>query len=154
MPIKFSVGTGARNARFPCGPRPAQILKEWFREIDAREEAMAFPNIRRAPLTRFAIHLLLRKAVQAASTRCPSLNGKRVSPHVIRHGTAMALLQAGVDLAVIAVWLGHESIETTNVYVHANLAMKKKALAKIQPMDTPFRRFRPDDRLLAFLEAL
>jgi len=123
MPIKFSVGTGARNARFPCGPRPAQILKEWFREIDAREEAMAFPNIRRAPLTRFAIHLL-------------------------------ALLQAGVDLAVIAVWLGHESIETTNVYVHANLAMKKKALAKIQPMDTPFRRFRPDDRLLAFLEAL
>jgi len=132
MPIKFSVGTGARNARFPCGPRPAQILKEWFREIDAREDAMAFPNIRRAPLTRFAIHLLLRKAVQAA----------------------MALLQAGVDLAVIAVWLGHESIETTNVYVHANLAMKKKALAKIQPMDTPFRRFRPDDRLLAFLEAL
>ena len=58
----------------------------------------------------------------------------------------MALLQAGVDLAVIAVWLGHESIETTNVYVHANLAMKEKALAKIQPMDTPFRRFRPDDR--------
>jgi integrase/recombinase XerD len=66
----------------------------------------------------------------------------------------MALLQAGVDLAVIAVWLGHESVETTNVYVHANLAMKEKALAKIQPMDTPFRRFRPDDHLLAFLESL
>ena len=66
----------------------------------------------------------------------------------------MALLQAGVDIAVIAVWLGHESIETTNVYVHANLAMKEQALAKIQPMDTPFRRFRPDDQLLAFLEAL
>jgi site-specific recombinase XerD len=66
----------------------------------------------------------------------------------------MALLQAGVDIAVIAVWLGHESIETTNVSVHANLAMKEKALAKIQPMDTAFSRFRPDDRLLAFLEAL
>ena len=66
----------------------------------------------------------------------------------------MALLQAGVDLAVIAVWLGHESIETTNVYVYANLAMEEAALAKIQPMDTPFRRCRPDDRLLAFLEAL
>jgi integrase/recombinase XerD len=85
---------------------------------------------------------------------CPSLTSKRVSPHVIRHGTAMALLQAGVDIAVIGVWLGHESIETTNVYVHANLAMKEKALAKTQPMDTPFRRFRPDDHLLAFLESL
>ena len=73
---------------------------------------------------------------------------------MIRHGTAIALLQAGVDLAVIAAWLGRESIETTNVYVHANLAMKEKALAKIQPMDTPIRRFRPDDRLLAFLESL
>lgn len=89
-----------------------------------------------------------------ASTRCPSLMSKRVSPHVIRHGTAMALLQAGVDIAVIAVWLGHDSIETTNVDVHANLAMKEAALAKIQTMDTPFRRFRPDDRLLAFLESL
>jgi site-specific recombinase XerD len=147
-------GKGRKERSIPLWPKTAQILKEWFREIDAREDATAFPNVRRAPLTRFAIHLLLRKAVQAASTRCPSLNGKRVSPHVIRHGTAMALLQAGVDLAVIAVWLGHESIETTNVYVHANLAMKETALAKIQPMDTPFRRFRPDDCLLAFLESL
>ena len=147
-------GKGRKERSIPLWPKTAQIVKEWFREIDAREDAMAFPNIRRAPLTRFAIHLLLRKAVRAASTRCPSLMSKRVSPHVIRHGTAMALLQAGVDIAVIAVWLGHESIETTNVYVHANLAMKEAALAKIQPMDTPFRRFRPDDRLLAFLESL
>ena len=147
-------GKGRKERSIPLWPKTAQILKEWFREIDARDVAMAFPSVRRAPLTRFAIHLLLRKAVQAASTRCPSLKSKRVSPHVIRHGTAMALLQAGVDIAVIAVWLGHDSIETTNVYVHANLAMKEKALAKIQPMDTPFPRFRPDDRLLAFLESL
>ena len=77
-------------------PKTAQILKKWFRERDARDGAMAFPNVRRAPLTRFAIHLLLRRAVQTASTRCPSLKSKRVSPHVIRHGTAMALLQVGV----------------------------------------------------------
>ena len=147
-------GKGRKERAIPLWPKTARILQEWFRETDAREEAMAFPNVRRGPLTRFAVHLLLRKAVQIASARCPSLTSKRVSPHVIRHGTAMALLQAGVDIAVIAVWLGHESIETTNVYVHANLAMKEKALAKIQPMDTPFRRFRPDDRLLAFLEAL
>ena len=115
---------------------------------------MAFPNVRRAPLTRFCDPSPAAQGRAGASTRCPSLNGKRVSPHVIRHGTAMALLQAGVDLAVIAVWLGHESIGTTNVYVHANLAMKEKALARIQPMDTPFRRFRPDDRLLVFLESL
>jgi integrase/recombinase XerD len=66
----------------------------------------------------------------------------------------MALLQSGVDIAVIALWLGHESIETTNAYVHANLAMKEKALAKVQPMDTSFRRFHADDRLLAFLESI
>jgi integrase/recombinase XerD len=86
--------------------------------------------------------------------RQPLLDIAPLAMPVIRHGTAMALLQAGVDIAVIAVWLGHESIETTNVYVHANLAMKERALAKIQPMDTPFRRFHPDDRLLAFLESL
>jgi integrase/recombinase XerD len=147
-------GKGRKERSIPLWPKTAQILKEWFREIDARADAMAFPNVRRGPLTRFAIHLLLRKAVRVAAPHCPSLTGKRVSPHVIRHGTAMALLQAGVDIAVIAMWLGHESIETTNVYVHANLAMKEKALAKMQPMNTPFRRFRPDDRLLAFLEAL
>jgi integrase/recombinase XerD len=148
------LGKGRKERAIPLWPKTAKILKEWFREIEARDDAMAFPNVRRAPLTRFAVHLLLRKAIQAASTRCPSLKSKRVSPHVIRHGTAMALLQAGVDIAVIVVWLGHESIETTNVYVHANLAMKEKALAKIQPIDTPFRRFRPNDRLLAFLESL
>jgi len=129
-------GKGRKERSIPLWPKTAQILKEWFREIDAREDAMTFPRVRRAPLTRFAVHLLLRKAVQAASMRCPSLTGKRVSPHVIRHGTAMSLLQAGVDPAVIAVWLGHESFETANVYVHANLAMKEKALAKTQPMDT------------------
>jgi hypothetical protein len=82
-------------------------------------------------MTRFAIHLLLRKAVERASSVCGTLKKKRVSPHVVRHGTAMALLQSGVDIAVIALWLGHESIETTNLYVHANLALKEKALAKV-----------------------
>jgi len=92
--------------------------------------------------------------VEQASLRCTALKKKRVSAHVIRHGTAMALLQSGVDIAVIALWLGHESIETTNVYVHANLAMKEKALAKVAPIGTRFRRFRANDRLLAFLESL
>ena len=96
----------------------------------------------------------MRKAVERASSRCTTLKKKRVSPHVVRHGTAMALLQSGVDIAVIALWLGHESIETTNVYVHANLAMKEKALAKVAPIGRRFRRFRANDHLLAFLESL
>lgn len=130
----------------------AQVLKEWFREIGDIERA--FPNIRGEPLSRFAVHLLLQKAVRNAVPSCDSLKRKRISPHVIRHGTAMALLQSGVDIAVIALWLGHEHIETTNVYVHANLAMKEKALEKVEPMGVPFRRFRASDKLLAFLESL
>lgn len=147
-------GKGRKERLIPLWPRTARILKEWFREIGLHDSAVAFPNVRGEPLSRFAIHLLLRKAVHQAVCRCPSLMRKRVSPHVIRHGTAMALLQAGVDIAVIALWLGHESIETTNVYVHANLAMKEKALEKVMPIDTPYRRFHASDSLLAFLESL
>jgi site-specific recombinase XerD len=147
-------GKGRKERTIPLWPTTTQVLKEWFRETQARDDDPAFPGIRGAPLTRFAIHLVLQKAVRSASRQCPSLVGKKVSPHLIRHGTAMALLQAGIDITVIAMWLGHESIETTNVYMHANLSMKEKALAKLQPIDTSFRRFRPDDRLLAFLEAL
>jgi len=147
-------GKGRKQRSIPLWPRTTQVLKEWFREIGPRENAEAFPNARGEPLTRFAVHLLLRKAVHAAASHCASLKRKRVSPHVVRHGTAMALLQSGVDIAVIALWLGHESIETTNVYVHANLAMKEKALEKVQPIGMPFRRFRANDSLLAFLESL
>lgn len=147
-------GKGRKDRTIPLWSRTARVLKEWFREIGQQEQKMAFPSIRGEPLTRFAIHLLLRKAVERASSDCVSLRKKRVSPHVVRHSTAMALLQAGVDLAVIALWLGHESIETTNVYLHANLAMKEQALAKIPPIGEGFRRFHADDKLLSFLEAL
>jgi integrase/recombinase XerD len=147
-------GKGRKERSVPLWSRTARAIKEWLREIGRNDNALVFPNVRGEPLSRFAIHLLLRKAVQQAVSRCPSLRRKRVSPHVIRHGTAMALLQAGVDIAVIALWLGHESIETTNAYVHANLAMKEKALEKVMPMDTPFRRFHASDSLLAFLESL
>ncbi len=147
-------GKGRKDRLIPLWPRTARILKEWFREIGPRDSAVAFPNVRGEPLSRFAIHLLLRKAARQAAFHSVSLKRKRVSPHVVRHGTAMALLQSGVDIAVIALWLGHENIETTNAYVHADLAMKEKALGRVLPMDTPFRRFRADDRLLAFLESI
>jgi integrase/recombinase XerD len=147
-------GKGRKDRSIPLWPRTARVLRDWFRELGQSEQAMAFPSTRGEPLTRFAIHLLLRKAVERASSRCTTLKKKRVSPHVVRHGTAMALLQSGVDIAVIALWLGHESIETTNVYVHANLAMKEKALAKVAPIGRLSRRFRANDHLLAFLESL
>ena len=147
-------GKGRKDRMVPLWPKTARILREWFREIGQQEQAMAFPSIRGEPITRFAVHLLLRKAVGRALVQCPTLAKKRVSPHVIRHGTAMALLDSGVDIAVIALWLGHESIETTNEYLHASLAMKEKALAKMEPMGAKLQRFHPSDKLLAFLEAI
>jgi integrase/recombinase XerD len=102
-----------------------------------------------------SVQSLLAKHVRVASESCPSLASKRVSPHVLRHSAAMELLQAGVDCSVIALWLGHESIETTQTYPHAHLALKEVALAKLKPYERGKRnRFRPNDRLLAFLEAL
>jgi len=100
------------------------------------------------------VEYLLDKHVAAARRRCPSLERKRISPHVLRHSAAMDLLQHGVDRSVIALWLGHESVETTQMYLHASLEMKEQALAKTTPLNVPAGRYRPDDQLLAFLRSL
>lgn len=147
-------GKGRKQRRVPLWSRTSQVLKAWFSEAGGDGTTSAFPTRRGEPLTRFAIRLLLRKAAAQASENCPSLQEKSVSPHQLRHGTAMALLESGIDLAVIALWLGHESIETTNVYLHSNLAMKERALGKLAPAGEGFRRFKPDDPLMAFLNGL
>lgn len=147
-------GKGRKERSVPLWPITGKVLKEWFRETGKSDGAVAFPSIRGEPLTRFAVHLLLRKAVRAAAPRCPSLKRKRVSPHIVRHGTAMELLQSGVDITAIALWLGHEHTETTDVYLQTSLTMKEKALAKVPPLGKPFRRFRASDKLLAYLESL
>ncbi len=144
-------GKGRKERAIPLWPSTARVLKEWLRENTG---GIAFPGIRGEPLSRFTVRLLLQKAVADAATRCPSLKKKDISPHTIRHGTAMALLEAGVDISVIALWLGHESIETTNGYLHTSIALKEKALAKVTPSGTAFKRFKPDDSLLAFLASL
>src|SRR2546426_12530786 len=115
---------------------------------------MAVSNTRGSRLSADAVEDLLAKHVAVASRPCPSLRGKRVTPHVLRHAAAMELLQGGVDRAVIALWLGHESVETTQIYLDADLALKEKALAKTAPIDVKGVRFRPDDELLAFLKEL
>ena len=106
-------------------------------------------------LSRDAVEQIVRAARdEAASETCPSLKKKRVTPHVLRHSAAMQLLQNGVDRTVIALWLGHESVETTQMYIHADIQLKEKAMARTRPVKAPPGRYRPDDKLLAFLEAL
>ena len=98
--------------------------------------------------------ILVAKYAAAAKQTCPSLTDKRVSPHVLRHTTAMELMQAGVDRTLIALWLGHESVETTQIYLDANLAIKEEALSKTTPINSKAGRYQPDDELLAFLKGL
>jgi site-specific recombinase XerD len=101
-----------------------------------------------------ALQRLVARHVKTAGKTCPSLQKKRVTPHTLRHTTAMDFLQRGVDITVIALWLGHESIETTQIYLHADMAMKEKALARATKTKVASKRYRPTDRLLAFLESL
>jgi site-specific recombinase XerD len=148
-------GKGRKERSIPLWPHTAQVLKSWFHELQQKGGGpLAFPNARGACLSRDGVDYLLRKAVQKAALNCFSLNNKRVSCHVIRHSTAMHLLQAGVDIAVIALWLGHESIQTTHMYVEADLATKERALQKVAPVQGKFARFKADDALMQFLNSL
>ena len=123
-------------------------------ERDGTDGDPIFVSNRSARLSRDAVEQIVRKHVQVASGKCPSLKKKRVTPHVLRHSAAMQLLQNGVDRTVIALWLGHESVETTQIYIHADIQLKEKAMARTRPVNTQSGRYRPDDKLLAFLEAL
>ena len=115
---------------------------------------MLFPNARGGRLSADAVHYLLVKHCATGSKLCPSLKDKRVTVHVLRHTMALDLLQEGVDRSVIALWLGHESVETTQIYLEATLAMKEQALAKTKPHDARCGRYRPGDSLLGFLNSL
>ena len=130
------------------------MLGEWQQERDGQAEEPLFPTSRGRPLSRDAIALLITKHATTASRNCPTLATKSVSPHMLRHTTAMNLLHAGVDSTVIALWLGHETIEATQIYLHADMQIKERALARTSHRTAPHGRYRPPDRLLAFLEAL
>ena len=148
------LGKGRKERVVPLWSDTAQVLRAWFRELGNHGNGVVFPGVRGPALSRDGVDHLLRRAVATAVTACPSLGAKKVSPHVLRHSTAMHLFQAGVDMAVIALWLGHESLETTHVYVEADLAIKERALEKLAPILSVPARYRADDKLLAFLAAL
>jgi len=147
-------GKGRKQRATPLRRETIQILESWLKERPGTAGDPLFPTTRGAQLSRDALELMVRRHTHAASKSCPSLLGKRISPHVLRHSTAMELLHHGVDQAVIALWLGHESIETTQIYMHADLRLKEQALARMTTPTTQPGRYRPDDTLLAFLESL
>jgi len=147
-------GKGRKRRATPLRRDTVKTLEAWLKERAGSTDDPVFPTIRGDRLSRDAMEHLVHKYAGSASTRCTSLVGKRVSPHVLRHSTAMELLQHGVDPSVIALWLGHESVETTQIYMHADLRLKEKALARVNGPACIPGRYRPDDALLAFLESL
>jgi integrase/recombinase XerD len=147
-------GKGRKERCTPLTRDTVSAVRAWLKERDGLPADPAFPSRRGAMLSRDAIERLVAKYTEIAGAACASLRTKRVTPHVLRHTTAVSLLQAGNDRAVIALWLGHESIETTQMYLEADLSMKERALARTTPLRVSRGRYRPDDRLLAFLSGL
>ena len=147
-------GKGRKERCTPLSRQVVSVLRAWVHEYQGTPSDALFPSLRGDSLSRDAVERLVTKYVLIARERCPSLKGKRVSPHVLRHTTAVHLLQAGVDRAVIALWLGHEQIETTQMNLDADLSMKELALAKTAPLPANEVRYRPNDELLAFLQSL
>lgn len=147
-------GKGRKERLIPLWKNTTKQIKQWMTEIDQGPEKPLFPNRYGNHMSRSGIENRLNAAVTIALKQCPSLKGRKITPHVIRHTTAMHLLQSGVDLTVIAMWLGHESVETTHHYIEADLAMKLKALSAMTQPQTSIKRYKPTKDLLAFLNQL
>jgi integrase/recombinase XerD len=147
-------GKGRKERCTPLAKPTVAVLQAWIREQGRGDAKTLFPSSRGGSLSADGVQHLLARHVMKARKSCASLRKKRVSPHVLRHAAAMELLQAGVDRAVIALWLGHESVETTQIYLDADLALKEQALARTNPVKGAPKRYKPDDELLAFLKQL
>ena len=148
------IGKGRKERCTPLAKSTLAVLKAWLREPQRGDGDVLFPSARGDRLSVHGVQYLLTKHRMKASKVCPSLKEKRVTVHRLRHTMAMDLLQAGVDRSVIALWLGHESVETTQIYLEATLAMKERALAKSQPPTGKPGRYQPGDQLLGFLNSL
>ena len=147
-------GKGRKDRTTPLTAGTCVVLRDWLSEQLAEPAAPLFPSRHGRPLSHDAIERRITHYAVLAAERCPSLNDKTVTAHVLRHTTAMRLLHAGIDTSVIALWLGHVSIDTTQIYLHADMTLKEKALARTRPPNSKHGRYQPPDGLLAWLEAL
>lgn len=147
-------GKGRKQRIVPLWKGTASRLKEWLGEIGAAVETPLFPNRHGGSLSRSGVEERLEHAVRVAAQRCVTLRGRKISPHTLRHTTAMHLLQSGVEVTVIALWLGHESPETTHQYVEADITMKERVLGKVEEVSAKRSRYQPKPALLKFLEEL
>jgi len=148
------LGKGRKHRITPLTKQTTAVVRAWTRERDGQPNDPLFATSTGRKLTRDALERRLTKHAAAAAATCPSLAAKTITPHVLRHTAAMRLLHAGVDTTVIALWLGHEQMQTTRIYLHADLAIKQKALDRTTPPDVKPGRYQPTDRILAFLDAL
>jgi integrase/recombinase XerD len=147
-------GKGRKNRITPLTVATVAVLRNWLREHPGPSTAPLFPTNRSTRMSSDALQQRLTHHTATAAQRCPTFNQKTITPHVLRHTAAMTLLRAGVDISVIALWLGHESVTTTQIYLQADLALKQQALDRTTPPATSPGRYQPPDRLLAFLEGL
>ena len=147
-------GKGRKDRITPLTPGTVTTLRAWLAERAGRPDDPLFDTIRGGPMSHDALQQRLTLHAAAAGQSCPGLTSKNVTPHVLRHSAAMALLRAGVDITVIALWLGHESVTTTQIYLQADMALKQRALDRTTPPASTPGRYKPGDQLLAFLEAL
>lgn len=148
------LGKGRKMRCTPLRPDVAETVEDWLAEQETDPHAPVFPSLRGGPMSADAFQRLVTRHASTASRQCPSLTKKRVTPHTLRHTAAMALLHRGVDLSVIALWLGHESTETTQIYLHADMRLKERALGHAQENGVAPDRFQPPDALMTFLESL
>jgi integrase/recombinase XerD len=149
-----TTGKGRKQRITPLTKETAAVVRVWLAERSGSPAEPLFPTSIGKPLTRKALARRIAKHATHAAERCPSLTTKTITPHVLRHTAAMRLLHAGIDTTVIALWLGHEQVETTQMYLHADLTIKERALARTTPLDSKPGRYRPPDTLLGFLDGL
>jgi site-specific recombinase XerD len=148
------MGKGRKERTIPLWKNTIRQMKSWLKHIETSPKSPLFPNSHGQHLSRSGVESRLKKAVKYAVKKCSSLGKRRVSPHTFRHTTAMHLLQSGVDLSVIALWLGHENLATTHMYMEADVTMKERTLEKLQEPHGRLQRYQASDKLLQFLEEL
>lgn len=147
------VGKGRKQRVIPLQKNTARLLVAWLRELPVVTGTPLFPTHAGTAMTRAAVTKLVARHVQSAAEQCPSLSGKNVTPHTLRHTCAMSLLHAGIDTASIALWLGHANIQTTQIYLHADLELKRRTLERVPAIDErPPARYEASDALIAFLK--